>query len=131
MQSDSAVATVPDEMLFQGTVDVLMKGKEPYTQEWGRRYLCVWCNPPCIALFVSEMAAKAQPDYYIWLPPGSEWHEDAGFQGAAPGTSFRLEAQVCVVAHTDSRTGFASSEATRAPHVVASVSAQRPWCALC
>ena len=90
--------TVPDEMLFQGLVEVLTKGKEPHTQEWGRRYMCVWCNPPCIALYMSEMAAKGQPDYYIWLPPGSEWHEDSGFQSAAPGTSFRLEAQVGGVA---------------------------------
>ena len=93
-EEEVSIPTIPDELLFQGVVEVLTRGKEPYTQEWGRRYMCVWCNPPCIALYMSEMAAKSQPEYYIWLPPGSEWHEDSGFQGAAPGTSFRLEAQV-------------------------------------
>ncbi len=70
----AGVPTIPDGQLFQGVVEVLCKGKEPFTQEWARRYMCVWCNPPCIALFVSEMAAKSQPEAYIWLPPGSEWH---------------------------------------------------------
>ena len=93
-EAESSVATIPDELLFQGVVEVLAKGREPYTQEWVRRYMCVWCNPTCFALYASEMAAKGQPDHYIWLPPGSEWHEDVGFQGSAPGTSFRLEAQV-------------------------------------
>jgi hypothetical protein len=68
------VPTIPDEQLFQGSVEVLCKGKEQYTQSWERRFMVVWCNPPCIALFHSEMAAKSHPDFYIWLPPGSEWH---------------------------------------------------------
>jgi hypothetical protein len=73
-EEEATVPTIPDEQLFQGTVEVLCKGKELYTQTWERRYMCVWCNPPCFALFGSEMATKSQPDAYIWLPPGSEWH---------------------------------------------------------
>jgi hypothetical protein len=98
MSSPAAAAastpTVPEELLFQGSVDVLVGGKDGVAQEWGRRYLCVWCNPPCFALFLSDMAAKRAPDFYVSLPPNSEWHEDVDFQGAPPGTSFRLEAQV-------------------------------------
>jgi hypothetical protein len=94
MDDEVGEPTVPDELLFQGTVDVLTKGADKFSQSWARRYMCVWCNPPCIALFASEMAAKKAPEYYIWLPPGSEWHEDTGFQSVADGLSFRIEAQV-------------------------------------
>ena len=90
----SASAVVPEELLFQGSVEVLVANKDTNMQEWGRRYLCVWCNPPCFALFVSDLAAKRAPDFYVSLPPNSEWHEDTDFQGAPPGTTFRLEAQV-------------------------------------
>lgn len=89
----SAAPVVPEELLFQGSIDVLVPGRDSL-QEWGRRYLCVWCNPPCFALFVSDMAAKRPPEYYVSLPPDSEWHEDTDFQGAPPGSAFRLEAQV-------------------------------------
>jgi hypothetical protein len=89
-----AAPTQPEELLFQGGLDVLVPGREDVAQEWARKYMCVWCNPPCFALFASEIAAKRAPDFYVSLPPNSEWHEDADFQGAPPGTSFRLEAQV-------------------------------------
>lgn len=89
-----ATPTVPEELLFQGSIELLTASKTEVGQEWVRKYMCVWCNPPCFALFPSDLAAKRPPEFYVSLPPNSEWHEDTDFQGAPPGTSFRLEAQV-------------------------------------
>lgn len=83
---------VPEEMLFQGSVQVLVAAADG-SQEWSTRYMCLFCNPACFCLYRSEMSAKKPSKHYVFLPPtGSSWAPDDDFHGVA-GVSFRVEAQ--------------------------------------